>query len=70
MAKVLEMVFRNESGKEIVVSLAEPKDDLNLAQVRTVMEMAVAKNILRSNGGALNQVVEARINSREAVVLA
>ncbi|WP_346353502.1 DUF2922 domain-containing protein [Azotosporobacter soli] len=70
MAKVLEMVFRNESGKEIVVSLAEPKDDLNLTQVRTVMEMAVAKNILRSSGGALNQVVEARINSREAVVLA
>lgn len=70
MVKVLEMVFRNESGKEVVISLPDPKDDLTLAQVKPVMEAAVAKGIFTSKGGNVNQAVEARIRSREAVVLA
>ena len=70
MAKFLEMVFRNESGKEVVLSLPEPKDDLTLAQVKPVMEDAVSKGLLTSKGGVIKQVVEARIRNREAAVLA
>lgn len=70
MKKVLEMVFRNEMGKEVIVSLPEPKEELKLAQVKPLMESVVAKRLLTSKGGALTQVVEARIRSKEQVVLA
>ena len=70
MVKTLEMVFRNESGKEVVISIAEPKDDLTLAQVNTVMQEIVAKNVFSTKTGDLVQIVEARIRSNDMAVLA
>jgi len=70
MVKTLEMVFRNESGKEVVISIAEPKDDLTLAQVNTVMQAIVAKNVFSTKTGDLVQIVEARIRSNDMAVLA
>ena len=70
MVKTLEMVFRNESGKEVVLSIAEPKDDLTLAQVNTVMQAIVAKNVFSTKTGDLVQIVEARIRSNDMAVLA
>jgi hypothetical protein len=69
MAKTLEMVFRNESGKEVTLSIADPKEDLTLAEVKTVMEDIIAKQIFESQTGDLAQIVEARINSKEMTVL-
>ncbi len=70
MVKTLEMVFRNESGKEVVISIAEPKEDLTLAQVNTVMQDIVAKNVFSTKTGDLVQIVEARIRSNDMAVLA
>ena len=70
MVKTLEMVFRNESGKEVVISIAEPKEDLTLAQVNTVMQAIVAKNVFSTKTGDLVQIVEARIRSNDMAVLA
>lgn len=69
MVKTLQMVFRNEEGKEVVVSLAEPKDDLTVEQVNGVMSDIIAKNVFDSKGGDLVQVVEARMRSSDSVVL-
>ncbi len=70
MAKTLEMVFRNESGKEVTLSLADPREDLTLAEVKTVMEDIITKQIFSSKTGDFAQIVEARISSKDAVVLA
>lgn len=70
MVKTLEMVFRNESGKEVVLSMLEPKDDLTLAEVSTVMQDIITKNIFSTKSGDLVQVVEARIRSNDMAVLA
>ena len=70
MVKTLEMVFRNESGKEVVISIAEPKEDLTLAQVNAVMQDIVAKNVFSTKTGDLVQIVEARIRSNDMAVLA
>jgi hypothetical protein len=69
MAKSLEMVFRNESGKEVALSLADPKSDLTLAQVKAVMQHIVDKRIFGSKSGDLVQIVEARISSKDKAVL-
>lgn len=70
MAKTLEMVFRNAGGKEVTLSLADPREDLTLAEVKTVMENIITKQIFSSKTGDFAQIVEARISSKDAVVLA
>jgi hypothetical protein len=70
MAKTLEMVFRNEGGKEVTLSVADPREDLTLAEVSTVMEDIIAKQIFESKTGDLAQIVEARISSKDTAVLA
>ncbi|EIW20897.1 MULTISPECIES: DUF2922 domain-containing protein [Pelosinus] len=69
MAKTLEMVFRSEGGKEVTLSIADPKENLTLAEVTTVMEDIIAKQVFESKTGDLSQIVEARINSKDTAVL-
>lgn len=70
MAKVLEMVFRNAGGRETVLRLSNPKDDIKLSEVTPVMNDIVSKNIFEPKGGALLQVVEARLRTQDTVQLA
>lgn len=69
MTKTLEMVFRNASGKEVTLSLADPKEDLTKAQVDAVMQEIISRNIFTSKTGELTQSVEARIRTRDAIAL-
>lgn len=70
MVKTLEMVFRNGSGKEVTLSMTDAKDNLTLAEVKAVMQDIVSKNIFSTKSGDLVQVVEARMRSKDSVVLA
>lgn len=70
MTKTLEMVFRNGEGKETVISLADPREDLTKAEVDIVMQDMLTKNIFSTKGGDLVQLVDARIRTRDAVSLA
>lgn len=70
MAKALEMVFRSESGKEVTISIVDPRADLTQAEVKTVMDDIIAKQIFESKTGDLAQIVEARISSKDTVILA
>lgn len=69
MAKTLAMVFRNDIGKLVTLNLAAPRDNLTTAEVQTVMQDIVTKNIFSSKGGNLIQVVDAKLTSRDATVL-
>ncbi len=69
MAKTLEMEFRNESGKSVVLRVLEPKDTITLAEVTAVMQTIITKNIFGTTSGDLAQVVEARILSNDSLVL-
>lgn len=70
MTKTLEMVFRNRDGKEVVMSLADPRDNVTKAEVDAVMQDILAKNVFTTKGGELAQVADARIRTRDAVSLA
>lgn len=70
MSKSLEMVFRNNSGKEATLSLADPKDDLTKAEAETAMQNILEKNIFSTSGGDLKEIVESRIHTSESVTLA
>lgn len=69
MVKTLEMVFRNEAGKLVTLSLAEPLDTVTTSAVQAVMKDIIAKNIFTSKGGALVQSVDAKIRARDSIAL-
>ena len=51
--KVLRMTFNNTLGGAVSITLPEPKDGLSAAEVETVMDQLIAKNIFISTGVAL-----------------
>lgn len=69
MVKTLELVFRNETGQEVMISLADPKDTLTKLEAQTVMADIIAKNIFTSKGGNLTEALESRVRSRDTQAL-
>lgn len=59
--KTLEMVFQTAGGKTVTVAVKDPKDGLTLAEVQTVMNTIIAKNIFSSTSGDLVAIQEAQI---------
>lgn len=65
MAKSLEMTFQNAAGKNARISVADPKDDLDAAEVQAVMDTILAKNIFNTTGGDIVKVVSATVVTRD-----
>jgi hypothetical protein len=70
VAKTLELVFRSSGGKEVTLTVADPKEKLTLAEVKPIAQEIVSKNIFTVKGTDLVQFVDARIRSKDAVSLA
>lgn len=70
MTRTLEMVFRAANGREVTISLADPREDLTLTDVTAVMTDIIARNIFITTSGELKDIVDARIRTRETVSLA
>ncbi len=64
MAKTLQMVFQNEAGKNVNLSIANIKETLAAADVKTVMQKIIEKNIFNSTGGELKVIAGASIIDR------
>lgn len=64
MTKTLQMLFVNEDGRTVTLSLADPLDTLTGPQVSAVMDLILQKNAIVSTGGALVSASGARIVSR------
>lgn len=70
MTKTLEMKFRDVMGKEIMLSLPNPKDDLTLSAVTAVMQDIITRNLFTSRSGDLVDIVDAKIRVVDVTVLA
>lgn len=51
--KVLQMMFVDAVGKQAVISVANPREDLTMETVRPVGELLVEKPVLESTHGIL-----------------
>ena len=69
MTKTLELVFVNMAGDKVTMRVADPRDDLQEAEVRTVMDQVVAKDVFTSSGGSLTGVAGARLVTRDVAEL-
>jgi len=61
----LQMVFRNEEGRIVTVSLPDPIEPLDSMEVQQVMEDIIEKDVFTSPGGNLTEVVAARLVARQ-----
>ncbi|MDD4569473.1 MAG: DUF2922 domain-containing protein [Tepidanaerobacteraceae bacterium] len=69
MDKNLELIFKNVAGRNARISMKDPKDDLTTEEVQTLMDNIVAKDVFDSTGGALVEVVGARLIQKEIIQL-
>lgn len=65
MKKVLEMHFRNETGKEVTILVNDPKDGLTAVAVNAVMQNIITKNIFSTASGDLVQIISAQLKSTD-----
>ena len=59
--KQLVMVFKNSVGKNVSISIDDPKDNITETEIKTTMELIVEKNIFKKNDYAFVEAVEAKI---------
>ena len=59
--KKLVMVFKNSVGKNVSISIDDPKDNITETEIKTTMELIVEENIFKKNDYAFVEAVEAKI---------
>ena len=65
MALTLQMVFQNQLGRNVAINIPEVREDVTPEEIKTLMELILAKNIFDSTGGNLVALMEANLVSRE-----
>jgi hypothetical protein len=63
--QTLQLQFRNEEGALFTLSLGFPRQDLEAAEVTTVMDAIINGDIFHTSGGAITDKVSARLVLRE-----
>jgi len=53
MEKYLSMVFKTDEDKKVSLRVSVPRDDLDSAEVKAVMDIIIAKNVIHSTSGDL-----------------
>ena len=61
VTKKLVMSFKTNSDKKISLSVDDPRIDLTEAEIKTVMDLIVSKNIFSVDGATLVEALEAKV---------
>ena len=70
MAKRIELIFKNEIGRNVTISLDDPIDPADPVMVAQVMDQVLAEDVFVSPGGKLVTKVAARIVERNVEPIA
>ena len=69
MEKTLELIFTKSDGAKKTLSIADPREDVTLAEAQAAAKIIEA-GVLTSGGLGLSEFVEARIKVVTVTVLA
>lgn len=69
MARTLQMVFLNEEGRNVTLSVPDSREDLEAEEVETVMESILQRNIFHTKGGEISGLKKAQVVSRDVEIL-
>jgi hypothetical protein len=70
MALTLQMVFQNQLGRNVAINIPEVREDVTPEEIKTLMELILAKNIFDSTGGDIVSLMEANLISRDVQEIA
>lgn len=62
--KNLELIFKNEEGRTVRITLDSPVEPVDSEAVDAVMDLILSENVFYSSGGDWTEKVGARIVSR------
>lgn len=66
----LELIFQTASGKTVRITLRDPIQPVNPAEVNAVMDTVIAQNIFRANNDPWVAKVGARLQDRTVTEIA
>lgn len=69
MSKTLELLFENEEGRQVTVSVDQPIEPVDAAAVANSMAVILNGNTLLSSGGDLVAIRGARVVERNINVI-
>lgn len=61
MSKKIDLLFTNQEGRQVTISIDNPTEPVNVELVQTVMETILSENVFISSGGALTSIKGARL---------
>ncbi len=64
------MIFLNEDGRNVTLSVPDARDDLEAEEVETVMSNILQRNIFLTKGGEISGLFKAQVVSRHVEILA
>ncbi len=67
--KTLALSFQTVGGRNLLVSVPDPKDDLTAAEVQAAMGIVVQKNVFSTGSGDVTAALGARITTRDTTDL-
>ena len=59
--KKLLMTFKTTDDRKISLSIDDPREDITEDEIKTAMELVVAKNIFAPGGSDIESIVDAKI---------
>lgn len=57
----LVMTFKNQDGKDTVITLKQVRSDIEEAEIQEAMDLAISTDIFSSTGGSLVSKVKAQL---------
>ena len=57
----LMMTFKTDEDKNTSISIDDPRENLNEAEIKNVMQLILQKDIFSINGASIVDIVEAKI---------
>ncbi|MTI85742.1 MAG: DUF2922 domain-containing protein [Firmicutes bacterium] len=63
-SQTLRMVFRSQGGTSMTISLDNPRTDVTAAEIETVMDTIITKNVFSTNGGDLASKYDIKVVDR------
>lgn len=66
----LQLVFLNEAGNRVTISIPTPREDLPVSVVEAAMDEIITADVFVSPGGGLANKVRASLVSRQTEILA
>ena len=65
----LQLVFKCTNGKNRILIVNNPREDVTLEEATDVMQQLITLNVFESANGDLQEIVEARLHTCEYTVL-